>query len=337
MILLLNESGKSLIMDEVVLKAINNKELSAQEKDQLEEWLKESKQNRMIYNQLKLAVKYPNTEKIDSLKASGLAKLKNKMAKSQKTITVSSGIPLILKIAAVFLLTLTISIIIYRFQQTQSDDLAIELRNIEKVSLPGQKLTINLPDGTIVKLNAESKLSFPRHFEKDQRVVQLTGEAFFDVNRDTQRPFIVNSGNLKIEVLGTSFNVRSYQKNRESVAVKTGKVRVESSGTKTTLLLSPNEMAAFDGLHLSRNHIHNRDLSFGWTEQRLVFDETPLPEVFETISRWYGKEIIIRKDLEKDRPYTANYDNPTVEQVFKSLSHLYQFDYENNEKQIVIQ
>ncbi len=82
-----------------------------------------------------------------------------------------------------------------------------EIALIEKVSLPGQKITTILPDGTHVKLNADSKIIVPSRFSGDRREVTLIGEAFFDVARDESKPFLINTENMKVEVLGTSFNV----------------------------------------------------------------------------------------------------------------------------------
>lgn len=329
-------------MEEIVLKAITHKELSPKEKSQLDDWLKESLKNRMIFNQLKLTMRYPDAERVQEMKSAGLEKFKKEIAENRgRTVEIRKNKwPIrFIKVAATLVLILSISIVIYKIQHAYHQTIEhAELRLIEKTSLPGQKITVTLTDGTVVKLNSDSKIIVPEHFDSNHRIVELVGEAFFDVNRDTERPFIIKTKDLRVEVLGTSFNVKSYDTDiRPMVAVKTGKVAVNKIEGNDAVYLEPNEIVRLtnDG-NLSKKAIDNNELVFGWTEQRLVFEETVMEEVFEQLSRWYGVEIIIEEEIENKRPYTASYKNPTVEEVFKSLSHLYQFDYENNGKQIVI-
>ncbi len=332
-----------LIMEEIVLKAITHKELSPQEKEQLDDWLKESQKNRMIFNQMKLALKYPDEERIRDMKANGLDRLKSEIgSKGARPIQIngkSSGASWVLKIAASIILLLTASLLIYQYQTDADQPMEqTAVRLIEKTSLPGQKITVTLSDGTIVKLNSDSRIIAPDRFAQDSRQVELIGEAFFDVNRDTARPFIIKTRDLEVEVLGTSFNIKSYQSDAfPAVAVKTGKVAVNKISQTEKVYLDPNEMTSLreDGI-LSKISIDNQDLVFGWTEQRLVFNETSLEEVFDQVQRWFGVEIVVEKEVINKRPYTANYSNPTLDEVLKSLTHLYQFEYQKDGKRILI-
>ncbi|MBV6640159.1 MAG: FecR domain-containing protein [Cyclobacteriaceae bacterium] len=329
-------------MEEIVLKAITHKELSRQEKELLDNWLKESQKNRMIFNQLKLTLKYPDEDRVSEMKVEGLNRLKrvissdfNQSINSNKR---NSRTVQILKLAATIVLIISASLVIYRYQEDSSPPIEQAVRLIEKTSLPGQKITVTLSDGTIVKLNSDSKIIVPDHFANDVRQVELIGEAFFDVNRDTSRPFIIKTNDLKVEVLGTSFNLRSYSNSRNSlVAVKTGKVAVNKISGTEKIYLEPNEMVSLKGNgDFSKRQIVNNDLVFGWTDQRLVFDETSLEDVFEQMDRWFGVEIVVERDIINKRPYTASYKNPTLEEVFKSLSHLYQFNYKKDGNRIIV-
>ncbi len=328
-------------MEEIVIKAITHKELSPQEKEQLDDWLKDSQKNRMIYNQLKLTLSYPAEGRIREMKAAGLTRLKREIGSndSQSIDISSSWTSRILKVAATIALIISVSLVIYKYQEdlTQPTE-QTTVRLIEKTSLPGQKITVTLSDGTIVKLNADSKLIVPDRFAKDSRQVELIGEAFFDVNRDTSRPFIIKTSDLEVEVLGTSFNLRAYKAGNDPlVAVKTGKVSVNKISNNEKIYLEPNELVSLnENGSLSKRKISNNDLVFGWTEQRLVFDETSMDNVFEQLVRWFGVEIQIEKEVTNKRPYTANYSNPTLEEVLKSLSHLYQFEYSKDGKRIII-
>ncbi len=329
-------------MEEIVLKAITHKELSRQEKEMLDNWLKESQKNRMIFNQLKLTLKYPDEDRVSEMKVEGLNRLKrvinSDFNQSINTSKRNSRTVQILKLAATIVLIISASLVIYRYQEDSSPPIEQTVRLIEKTSLPGQKITVTLSDGTIVKLNSDSKIIVPDHFANDVRQVELIGEAFFDVNRDTSRPFIIKTNDLKVEVLGTSFNLRSYSNSRNSlVAVKTGRVAVNKISGTEKIYLEPNEMVSLKGNgDFSKSQIVNNDLVFGWTDQRLVFDETSLEDVFEQMDRWFGVEIVIERDIINKRPYTASYKNPTLEEVFKSLSHLYQFNYKKDENRIIV-
>ena len=329
-------------MEEIVLKAITHKELSRQEKELLDNWLKESQKNRMIFNQLKLTLKYPDEDRVSEMKVEGLNRLKrvinSDFNQSINTSKRNSRTVQILKLAATIVLIISASLVIYRYQEDSSPPIEQTVRLIEKTSLPGQKITVTLSDGTIVKLNSDSKIIVPDHFANDVRQVELIGEAFFDVNRDTSRPFIIKTNDLKVEVLGTSFNLRSYSNSRNSlVAVKTGRVAVNKISGTEKIYLEPNEMVSLKGNgDFSKSQIVNNDLVFGWTDQRLVFDETSLEDVFEQMDRWFGVEIVIERDIINKRPYTASYKNPTLEEVFKSLSHLYQFNYKKDGNRIIV-
>ncbi len=330
------------LMEEIVLKAITQKELTRQEKELLDNWLKESQKNRIIFNQFKLALKYPAEDRVTEMKVEGLNKFKGVMNSSfNESINADKRNSLaiqILKIAATIVLVISVSLFVYRYHQDTSQPIEQIVRLIEKTSLPGQKITVTLSDGTIVKLNSDSKIIVPDQFAQDKREVELIGEAFFDVNRDTTRPFIIKTKDLKVEVLGTSFNLRSYNNdNSQLVAVKTGKVAVNKvTGTEKVHLVENEMVTVKENGSLSKIKIENKDLVFGWTEQRLVFEETSLDMVFKQLSRWFGVEIVIGTKMTGTRPYTASYKNPTIDEVFKSLSHLYQFEYIKDEKRVLI-
>src|SRR5690606_5078196 len=164
----------------------------------------------------------------------------------------------------------------------------------------GVKYTTVLPDGTQVKLNSSSSIKYPEQFSEDLREVFLKGEAFFEVKHDQQRPFIVHSGDLKIQVLGTSFNVRDYGDETETrVALVTGKVRIDpQSDTSSSLVLEPAQMAVFNRENRS---LQKKPFDFkteiGWKEGVLIFSNTTLAEAFDKIERWYGVEIKCDDDI----------------------------------------
>ncbi|MCV9387406.1 FecR family protein [Reichenbachiella ulvae] len=218
-------------------------------------------------------------------------------------------------------------------QAVQSQPVA---KLIEKVSLPGQKIITTLPDGTKVKLNAGSRLIVPEVFDTDRRLVTLIGEAFFEVERDENRPFIIQTDSLQVQVLGTSFNVNAYRGEQALVAVKTGRVAVSNSSDRVELV--PNQMASMINARLLKESISKEQLPFAWTEQKLVFNDEAIAQVFQKVSRWYGIQIELNGELNTDKKYTANYDNPTMLEMMDVLSFVYDFKYEfyENEKKLII-
>ena len=163
-----------------------------------------------------------------------------------------------LAIAASVLLVITFGVIFVLQQVGKTQNL------ITKTTTRGQKSTITLTDGSQVRLNSESSLIYPERFEENVRSIQLVGEAFFDVARDENRPFIIKSGEVTTTVLGTSFNVSAFPDEDIEVTVATGKVKVSPSlesnspfeggseglagqqGDVKSQILLPGQQATFD-------------------------------------------------------------------------------------------
>jgi transmembrane sensor len=214
------------------------------------------------------------------------------------------------------------------------------MSTIEKQNLAGQKSKIYLPDGSIVWLNAESKISFPEKFADEKREIHLTGEAYFDVIKNADKPFIVKSGNVSTTVLGTEFNVRVFEDEPVmSVALESGKLKVEIEGNNATpaLFLEPGEVIKYtkkEGMVLKDKF--DREQFLSWKDGIIVFKDANLDEIFNTLARWYGVEFAINK-IEAEWTYTGSFDNETLENVLRSISYTKEFTYFINQKSITIQ
>ncbi|MGS2739628.1 FecR family protein [Sinomicrobium sp. M5D2P17] len=197
------------------------------------------------------------------------------------------------KIAAVIVVLLASAAILY-YSNPNMEQAPVIAQQVAS----GQKATITLPDGTVVKLNSDSKLSFPEEFRGDTREVTLEGEAFFEVQRNEKMPFLVKTGALTTRVLGTSFNIKAYKDEGEiAVSVATGKVEVSRKEAgkkeKDLLVLTPNEQALYKAKEKSlvKQEVNTADIA-GWKDGVLFF-ERPLGEVVKILERWYGVEIQI--------------------------------------------
>lgn len=156
-----------------------------------------------------------------------------------------------------------------------------------------------LPDGTRVWLNGESRLRYPAEFSDRAREVTLSGEAFFEVMKDSLRPFRVAMNDLKVEVLGTSFDAIGYAAGSyEQIILKTGSVRVLGGNAAAPLTLRPDEMLSLDrySKKITIERVDARNYC-RWFEPRLVFDNTPLADIVTNLERRYNVEISVSTHL----------------------------------------
>lgn len=200
---------------------------------------------------------------------------------------------------------------------------------MEKSTRKGQKATIRLTDGTKVYLNADSKISFPEHFDPDKREVILEGEAFFDVARDVKRPFTIKSGDLTTTVLGTSFNIKAFKEEPLHVTVVTGKVKVNAhdrDGTSKEVFLNPYQQAFYDG-QLSKKEV-DVDQYIAWREKVILFDEVSLQKAAIVLERWFNVSINIENEDTRQCKISGKYINENLINIMESFEHILDIEYQ---------
>lgn len=200
----------------------------------------------------------------------------------------------------------------------------------------GSKGEITLSDGTVCRLNSISTLVSDMT-SPDSRSITITGEAFFDVAPDPERPLTVKAGEVSVTVTGTSFNVNAYTPGIVETSLVSGSVVISSPALPKNYDLTPGEQAIVD-LYSKTVSIHtfDPDLSTAWTLDRLVFYSEPLEEVIARIERWYGVDIDLqRPDIAKDI-LSGSYHRESIENVMQSLSSQYEFNYRIDRDKIVI-
>lgn len=237
----------------------------------------------------------------------------------------------LVKIAASIIVILAATIMIYQFYFNQEPQLMV------KTTAHGQKSMLTLSDGTQVRLNAGSSLTYPDRFGADERRVSLLGEAFFEVVKNPEQPFVVSAKDMKITVLGTSFNVAVYSEEEHSVSLVTGKVQV-SSGDKE-LLLRPGQQAFIPQGQQGEIRIQDIDLhqAIAWKDGVLIFRGAPLEEVVMRLSRWYNVTIEYNKEWPKDCRFSGEYNNETLSNVLESFHFIYGLEYEfKSENRVVL-
>lgn len=172
----------------------------------------------------------------------------------------------------------------------------------------GGEFNLLLADGTRVYLNSLSRLKYPVNFTGKNREVELSGEAYFEVAHDSQRPFLVKSGNVTTEVLGTSFNVNAYETNAKVVTTLVeGKVKIKSNiDNSVERILAPDEQASFDVVtgNVDVNTV-NVNLYTAWKEGKLIFYDNRLEEIMNVLTRWYSAEVAYQSPLIKDLRFSG--------------------------------
>jgi hypothetical protein len=227
------------------------------------------------------------------------------------------------RIAAVILLLLSTSISLYYYylySEIAHDRLVV----CQTVAPLGSKTKMILPDSTVVWLNSGSTLKYNNLYGKKNREVLLSGEGYFQVAKDEDRPFLVHTNHIEIAVLGTVFNVRSYS-NEPSVEVNLleGKVDVSIKNSKTTekLSLRPNEKMIYDK-SLKTMHRYETDAmrSALWVTGKLCFVDASLTEIAKDLERKYDVQIIIDTKKIKDEIFSGSLDlNQPVEKLLEYI------------------
>lgn len=207
---------------------------------------------------------------------------------------------------------------------------------VRKFTESGQKLTMRLPDGSKVILNAESEISYADSFAVN-REVYLSGEAFFEVEKDPARPFFIHTLHTTTKVIGTSFNIRSYADEPEtSISVITGKVLVsDHSGHEASLV--PDQQGVFNSRE-KRLFVtpFSREAVIGWKDGLIIFDNTPVPEVLSYLKKWYGVEFEVADESLLSGRYTGRYENASLQGVLNGLSYASGFKFQIKGKKVII-
>lgn len=201
----------------------------------------------------------------------------------------------------------------------------------------GQKASMELPDGTIVWLNSDTRLSYDNSYNSKNRIVKLDGEAYFEVAKDENMPFIVSVNDMHIQALGTAFNVKAYASDNEiSATLMTGKVKV-SINTQDTFL-SPNEHLSYsrDTRNLLKTTVYDASLISVWRTGELFLQDESLEEIAVLFERLYNIKILLDSDDIKTYRFTGVIKNSSLNNIFEILSLTAPIAYEIKNSTVVI-
>lgn len=339
---------------ELIAKYLSG-EASREEKEALLKWRNQNIDNEKVYQEMYQAwhSKMQDEHNFDSQLA--FQKLTHRIqteipmtlsyeSKSNSKQAKISFRRYILRVAAVVAFCLIVVTIWRQNNERQKNDnqsiTELKPKLIEKINPKGQKIQLRLSDGTKIWLNSESKLTYPSEFHSNNtREVTLEGEGFFEVAHNPDKPFIIHTSNTKVQVLGTSFNVRAFadEKNIETVVV-TGKVKIaESENEANFIVLSPNEKGDFSlqNKRIKKQTV-NPDKYIAWREGVLKFENSNMSFIIKELERWYGVNITVSNPNLLNCHLTGDFKNESLENVLIFMQKALDIQFEINKKEVKI-
>lgn len=315
------QNGKYIRMSKTykILHNLVNHTFDLELRDKVWQWLiSPSKQKEKEEALLSIWEEYPmeaTPEIYHSLKAT--------QRKIRKNITPQKRYTLVhklLRVAAILIIPLLSIVGSYLYiQQNMYDPEMIQCFVPE-----GEKQELILPDGSTVNINSGSILIYPKEFKGDTRTLYLMGEANFTVKKDKEHPFIVSTSYLKVQALGTKFNVQAYSESDKIITtLENGAVKVDKIvEDENSFILSPNEQLEYNyKTGIFEKRIINATSYSGWTKGELNFINQPLKEILATIQREYAVQFVINPRLFTSDLYTIKFQrHEKIDNIMKILT-----------------
>ena len=297
---------------------------SFEEEAAVKQWMEESAENRLAF--------LKERKLFDAMLLLGNEEI-IKNGKKRFSINLSSLRTELIKIAAVVAITLGGSYFYYQ------SSLEKELMAMQTITVPaGQRINITLVDGTNVWLNARTSLSYPVKFGKNNRQVVLDGEAYFDVTKDKSKPFIVQTDNYNVEVLGTQFDVKAYSETGEfETTLMSGSVKVASASDSTQkITLKPNNKVFLqDGkLHVTAVDDYN---PYRWKEGLICFKNETFTSIMKDFEKYYGLTIQVKNKNVFKYVYTGKFrQTDGIDYALRVLQKDIKFTYQRDDENQII-
>jgi transmembrane sensor len=230
------------------------------------------------------------------------------------------------KVAAILIVPLLLAFLAVVYMQSRSgaetEELVVENIGMAEIQCPlGVRTKFQLPDGTTGFLNSGSTLQYPVRFS-GTRNVTVSGEAYFDVAHDSIHPFVVQTPNLNVNVLGTRFNVIAWDDGaKEEIILNEGSVKVDAKDGALLEVLKPNQKLVLNKEKMTFNTTTVEASQYlGWTEGKLIFRNEGMQEVAERLGRWYNAEIRIEDEELLDHSFHATFVDEPLEEVLKFMA-----------------
>jgi ferric-dicitrate binding protein FerR (iron transport regulator) len=194
----------------------------------------------------------------------------------------------------------------------------------------GQRANVTLPDGTRVWLNSHSQITYPGDYGVKARCLTLTGEAYFEVAKDSTRRFVVTAGEMTVEATGTSFNIKAYQEDAEVVTTLfTGSVRTAVGSTEVAL--TPGQYLSFNrsSRKLTSGYPENISYTSMWRKNELAFESVSLEKIAVMLDRMYNVEVVFTSDKVRKYCFSGVIKNNSLDNVIEIISLTAPITYES--------
>ena len=319
-------------LQELIIKKLND-ELSSDETSQIDTLLLDEANMKVyddtyiLWNQSK-----PETIKVDP--QSALSKLNNRIIENNNTSTSNliTKQPWIIAIAASVAILIGLFLFLPNNQSKQVARISIQTEHLTEVQ------SIPIPDGTRVDINLKSTLEYPEVFDEDTREVKLNGKAFFDVAHNKNKPFIIHTEQIDIQVLGTSFYVHSDKSGNETtVSVITGKVKLTDRINETnSIIIEKGQKGVFNNKSKVFEIVSTDVNDYFWKTKTLEFKNTSFEAVVKSINTHYNTEISVNKKLGQQAIETT-FKNNTSEEIIQILQALSDCSISRNGQKIILE
>ncbi len=270
--------------------------------------------------------------------SSAFVKLKNRLEKYQSK---KGWLYYWQKIAAVLLLPfilLSVSQFIFR-TQSQPDEVTSSLAYNEISTSSGLRSTFELPDGTKVWLNGTTKIKYPIAFRGKERKVYLEGEAYFEVAKNKEKPFIVDMKTVQVQAIGTAFNCMAYPDDHQiETTLAEGKVKISKLAEgkiKGEYMLHQGQVMTFQQ-NSGQFYLHEGDLAkhLAWRNGRFVFRNDPLELVCKKLGRWFNVDIVIKDNVLNSYSFTGTFQHEGLREILDLISLTSPISYTITERDI---
>ena len=202
----------------------------------------------------------------------------------------------------------------------------------------GGEYAVTLSDGTRVYLNAASEMKYPVMFDERKREVYLSGEAYFEVTKDTNRPFYVVTDAVRVKVYGTKFNVNTYSTRGIQTVLVSGKVGVRGKGSSEEYMMKPSQLAEFNDKGVFKGIREVNPATYtAWRDGRFVFENESLEEILNSLSRWYNVDIVYGSEKVKRYHFTGHMEKyESIDIFLRAISKMVGVDFTIKDKTIIV-